>query len=143
MTVDFKSLLSKPADTVERPKPLPAGTYHGMIGAYKFDESKNKKTPYVRFDLKVHRAGSDVDPEAVNGIDLSKKNLRRDYYLTDDALYRLKDLIESCGISTTGRSFNELIPELLNKQVIIGVTQRPSEDGTEFYNDVKELAGEQ
>ena len=142
MTVDFKTLLSKPADSVERPKPLPAGTYHGLITSYKYDESQQKKTPYVRLNLVTHRAGEDVDAELLNGVDLSKKQLRRDYFLTDDAMFRLKDLIESCGVQTTGRSMGELVPELLNKAVIISVVQRPSQDGSELYNDVKELAGE-
>ena len=50
--VDFSALLSKPADEIKRPPALPAGTYKGIIKTHKFDESSEKKTPYVRFDVK-------------------------------------------------------------------------------------------
>ena len=140
--VDFANLLKKPADTIEKPKPLPAGTYHGMISKYEFGESKEKKTPYCRVSLAIHRGGADVEPDMLTGVDLAKKQLRRDYYLTDDAMYRIKELIESCGVDATGRTMGELIPELVNKPVIISVTQRPSQDGSELYNDVANLKGE-
>lgn len=141
MAVDFKTLLSKPMDTVEKPKPLPAGTYNGSVQKYEFMESKEKKTPYARMHMSVHSAGADVDPDSLAGVDLSKKTLRKDFYLTDDAAYRLKDFIESCGVQTAGRTIGETIPELLNAQVLIDVTQRPSEDGSDIFNDVRSVRG--
>lgn len=147
MSVNFQALLSKPADEVKRPQAKPAGTYFGTISDYKFDESKKQKTPYVRFTVKNITPGEDVDQSALAGtpetgpIDLTKWSPNRDFYLTDDALYRLKDLLESCGIDTKGRSFAELIPELKGKPVQLSVTQRPSEDGTTLYNDVTDMKG--
>ena len=141
MAVDFKSLLSKPSDDITKPKPLPAGTYNGMVSKYEFGESKEKKTPYVRFFLTVHSAGEDIDPADIEGIDLTKKQLRRDFYLTDDALYRLKEFAVSIGVEATGRSLGEMIPDCVNAQVLIAVTQRNSQDGSEIYNDVGDVKG--
>jgi hypothetical protein len=147
MSVNFQSLLSKPADEAKRPQAKPAGTYFGTISEYKFDESKKQKTPYVRFTVKGISPGDDVDQSALAGdaengpIDLTKWSPNRDFYLTDDALYRLKDLLESCKIDTKGRSWNELIPQLKGQPVMLTVTQRPSEDGTQLYNDVTEMKG--
>lgn len=142
MAVDFKSLLSKPVDAVEKPRPLPAGTYFGKIAKYEFLEAKNeKKTPYMRAHLALHSAADDVSSDDLRGIDITKKTLRRDFYLTDDALYRLKELIESCKIPTGGRTLSETIPDLLNAQVMVSVTQRSSQTGDEIYNDVSSVVG--
>lgn len=145
MALDFSKLLSKPLDSVEKPKPLPVGTYLGIINKYEFGESKEKKTPYVRFHFQVTGAGEDVDADelAAAAPDLSKKQLRRDYYLTDDAMYRLKELFESTGVQTAGRSFAEAIPDLLNVPVHIAVSQRNGgEGGTEIFNDVGAVTGQ-
>lgn len=140
---DFGTLLSKPLDDVKKPAPLPAGTYHGRVLSYEPMESREKKTPYIRFHIAVSHAGDDIDPELITGVDLTKRQLRRDYFLTPDAEWRLKEFIQSCGVPTTGRSFNETLPELQNASVIISVTQRPGRDGDEFFNDIDNLKGEQ
>jgi hypothetical protein len=141
---DFRTLLSKPADQIEKPKPLPAGTYNGVISKFEFGESRDKKTPYVRFHFALQSAGDDVlanYADQLAKIDLAKKQLRRDFYITDDALYRLKDFAESCGQSTSGRTLNEVIPLLQNSAVLISVTQRNSDDGKDVFNDVGEVKG--
>lgn len=142
MALDFSKLLSTPMDTVEKPKPLPAGTYLGMISKYEFGESKEKKTPYVRVFLNLSGPGPDIDPEEVAGIEWSKKQLRRDLYLTDDAIYRVKELLASVGVSVEGRTFGEAIPDILNAPVIVEVTQRNSPDGLQIFNDVGNVKGQ-
>jgi hypothetical protein len=142
-TPNLQELLRKPAESVERPKPLPGGTYNGMISNREFGESKEKKTPYVRFMIQLVSPGNEIDPTTLEGIDLSKKKLRRDFFLTLDAEYRLVEFAESCGIDKHGRSLAELIEECLNKPVLVEVTQRPSQDGSELYNDVANMKGAQ
>lgn len=141
--VDFSSLLSKPLDEVEKPLPLPAGTYHGRILKYGVGETtSDKKTPYVQFDFQIVAAGEDVDPEALVKIDLSKKQMRNSFYLTPDAEYRLKEFINSCGISTAGRTFNETLPETINQPVLISVIQKPNRDGTELFSQIDKVIGQ-
>lgn len=142
-TVNLQELLRKPADQVERPKPLPGGTYNGMVSGREFGESREKKTPYVRFSIQVVTPGNDIDPTTIAGIDLSKKKLRRDFFLTPDAEYRLVEFAESCGINKSGRSLAELIEECLNKPVLVEVIQKPNQDGSEVYNEVQNLKGAQ
>jgi hypothetical protein len=145
MTADFRSLLSKPMDDIVKPKPIPAGTYQGIIKAIKFDESAKKKTPFVRFTVGLQSASDDISEEdlteALAGAELQKKELSKDFYLTDTSLYRLKDFLESLGISTEGRVLAECIPEAQNAQVLIEVTHRNSEDGKDIFNDVGNLRG--
>lgn len=144
MAVDFKKILSKPADKVERPKALPAGTYFGNIDKYTFDESKQKKTPYIRFFVKVASPGPDVDAASLEGIDLSKKQLQKDFYLTDESLYRLTDFLAALGINITGRSIDECVPETKGMSVQVAVTQRAGGDeGKDIFNDIGSIAAMQ
>lgn len=138
---DFTALLQTPMDEIKRPPPLPAGTFHGSILGFNFDLSQKKKTPYVRFELGRLTPNEDVDMSALEGVDLTKRSLRKDFYLTEDSRYRVKDFLESCGITVTGRSLGQCIPETLNANVIIAVTQRNSEDGKDIYNDVGDIRG--
>lgn len=141
MAVNFRDLLSKPLDTVERPKPLPAGTFHGAVKSYELKESNEKKTPFVEFTLTVQAPGEDVDSDELTGVDLSKKSLRARFFLTADAEYRLKEFIASLGIPTAGRSFGETLPETISQAVLIDVVQRQSPDGQEIFNEVAKVRG--
>lgn len=141
MAADFKDLLKINLDDVEKPKPVPAGTYTGRIAKYEFNESSNKKTPFVRYYVQLTGAEADVDSDALEGINLAEKQLRKDYYITKDALYRLKDFLGSCGIEVQGRALGETIPESLNASVILDVKQRNSEDGKDIFNDVGDMRG--
>lgn len=143
MASNFNALLSKPMDEIKRPLPLPAGTYHGVIGKHAFDESRQRKTAFVKYELTGISAGEDISEEQMEGIDLSKRNLSATYYLTEDALYRLKAMLESVGVPTEGRSLGECIAEAVGARVLINVTQRNSEDGKDIFNDVGTVVGEQ
>jgi hypothetical protein len=140
---DFRSLLQQPMDDVKRPPTWPAGTYHGIVKSHEFRVSRLKKTPSVQYHLGVLSAGEDIDPDSLEGIDLSKRDLTKDYYLTEDALFRVKEFLESCGVSTTGRALGECIPEVLNARVLITVTQSATEDGKSTRNEIGDVVGEE
>lgn len=145
--VDFKSLLGKNVDTVEKPKPKPGGTYHGVIEGFKFDLSQKQKTPFVRVTAYNVSPGQDIDPNdlAENKIDLTKWKPHRDFYLTEDALYRLREFLESLGITTTGRSFNETLPEIKGKPVIMtavnGTTTNEATGETSIFTNIADMRG--
>jgi len=133
MAVDFKALLNTPVTEAERPKPRPAGPYFGTISAFKFQESARQKTPFVRLTLKGVQPGAGITGDAAlferfnkaGGAD--KWNPGKDYYLTEDAKYRLRELMESCQLKVEGRSFLEVIPELVNQPVSFDVTEESYE----------------
>ena len=135
-TSTFRELLSQPTDTVERPKAFAAGHYLGEIKTHEFGTSRQKQTPYVRFTLVPTEETSDVEAGANDGIDFSKRELRKDFYITPTALYRLSDMLDAVLGKSTGRSFDERIPETRGVRVMFAVTSRDNEDGTETYNDV-------
>lgn len=147
MSVDFKALLSKPLDDVKRPPALPAGLYFGNITKFEFVESRwdNKETgekdPMVKFDLKITHADGSVDPSLLTGIDLTKRKLSREMPVGGGNEWVTKQLIESLGIATAGRTFAETIPEAVNAAVMFEITSRPNPkdpDGPPF-NDVRSL----
>mgnify|MGYP000110663499 CR=1 FL=1 len=142
--VDFSALLSKPADEIKRPPALPAGTYKGIIKTHKFDESSEKKTPYVRFDVKfTGEFLEDVDANDVEGIDIAKRTLSKDYYLTEDAIYRLKEMLESLGIPSAGRSIGEMIPEAIEAEVLMEISAKPDRrEPDTIRNNIEKMFGQ-
>jgi hypothetical protein len=136
MSTTFRELLSQPTDAVERPQPLAAGHYYGEIKSHEFGLSRQKQTPFVRFVLVPEEATPDVEAGANNGMDLSRRELRKDFYITPTALYRLSDMLDSVLGKETGRSFDERIPETRGVKVLFAVSQRTNDEGTETYNDI-------
>jgi hypothetical protein len=146
MAPNFKTMLRKNMDDVKKPQPIPEGTYRARVASHSFDESAQKKTPFVRFQVVPTDAADGVDTDdletSLQGQALTSKKLRCDFYLTDEALFRLKDLFVSCGIDSSGRTLEECIQEMDHKTVLIDVTKSPSQDGETFYNNIKTMRGE-
>lgn len=149
---DFTQLLTRPLNDIKRPDTLPQGTYHGTILNYQIDESKEKKTPYVRFNCRIDGPGDDVPAEMLQkadgtgAIDLSKKKVHSDFYLTDDSYYRIVEALQSMGIDTTDRDLSQTLPETLNQPVLLSITLKPSQRQVpgappEFFNNCDRLVG--
>lgn len=131
---EFESILDTPAEQIERPKPLPQGSWFTIVTGHRFDKSSQQQTEFVEFTLKVTEACQDVDGEDLEKFlttpDGSRKNLqevtvRNTYYLTDNALYRLKDFCKNCGVDVSKGTPRKWIPETQNCTVGIFVKHRP------------------
>lgn len=142
--MDFKEVLNRKLDTVERPKPLPAGMYRLVVAKFEFGESKEKKTPFCKLLFNIMGPGDDVDPASLVGIDYAKRQMKQDFYLTEDALWRFKDFMEkSLGIVIGQRTFGEIIQhELVGKQVMGAIVQEPSQrpGDDSIYNNIQSFA---
>ena len=129
MTTNFGELLSaKPAEA-EKPKPLPAGPYLCLVQKYEMGESREKKTPFVRFTFKPLQARDGVDPEQLSAVgDFSERTLRKDFYLTKDAMWRFADFLQDRGlkIDVGQRTYAMVLPETAGKQIVAVVKQAPS-----------------
>lgn len=144
---DFSTLLAKPVGEIKKPRALPAGTYYGLITSFAFDESAKKKTPYVRYSVRLTSPGEDIDQSLLvdvdgNAVDVTKKLLNADFYLTEDAQYRCVEFLEKLGIDFGGgvRGLGECIPEAVNHSVMITVVQNPDEkDPERIYNNITEI----
>lgn len=140
MSVSFRDLLSRPIESAKRPPAMPQGTYEGIVKSYEFGESREKKTPFVKFYFTVLAAGEDVDPTMLEGVDLTKRNPSVTFWqrLDGDLDWRLASFLTSLGLSG---SASEAIPEAVGHAVQLYITQRPSQDGQDIFNDVKTVKG--
>lgn len=138
---DFSQFLRKPAGEAKKPQALPIGDYPGVVKSFEFGDQNKNRTPYVRFHLGILDFAATVTEEekAACG-DLSKRQFRRDFYLTDDALWRLDEFLKSCGVPLSGRAYEEAIPEAAGAQVTVEVQQYVS-DKNEVGNQVGKLFG--
>ena len=143
-TATFSDILNKPASEVERPKPLPAGTYLCVVkGLPRFDKSSKKQTEFVEFNLSPMQAGEDVDQEDLAAMLLNKDGtskvlneltIRATYYLTDNSLYRLKDFLTHCGLDVeSDASLRQLVDAAPGCQVTAFVKHQASDDGQSVY----------
>jgi hypothetical protein len=139
---DFKSLLSKPLDTMERPVGVPAGTYFGVIKSAPFGKSRfDKNITTIDVNIIITGATEDVPPEELEGIDLSKVRAQTQFQIVADKMYIFNDFLESLGFDTAGKPADEFLHELPGKDVLVILTSTPSENGKDSYNNVKKVIG--
>jgi len=143
---DFSSLLRKPAGEAKKPQALPPGDYTGVIKSFELGDQNKNKTPYVRFHLGLNGWPESIPDEDKlsdgKAIDLNKRQLRRDYFFTEDALWRLDELLHSIGIDAKGRTYEECLPDALNAQVLVEVQQYMNQQNNEIGNQVGKLIGQ-
>lgn len=146
MSTNFADILNKPSNEVEKPKPLPAGTYTAVVkGQPRFDKSQKKQTPFVEFTLGILAAGEDIDPdelkESLGETPLGDKTMKNTFYLTDTSLWRLKDFLEALGLDVnTDASLAQLIEETPGMQCTITIGHRASEDGRSMFAEIKNVS---
>jgi uncharacterized protein (DUF488 family) len=146
----FSSILDRQSVDVERPKPLPAGTYDTMIqGMFRLDKSSKKQTEFSEYTHKITSVGEDVDENELKAYltnaDGSTKSIndvtiKNQYYHTEESLFRLKDFLKDCGIEDVdvpGNSLRSLMEQTPNCQVRIFVVHEPSQDGQSVFAKIK------
>lgn len=140
---DFSQLLKKPSGEAKKPDPLLAGQYPGVIKSFEVGDQNKNKTPYVRFQVGLTGWPEGQEPQMLpsgEAMDLSKRQMRRDYYLTDDALWRLDEFLRAIGIDLTGRSYEEVLPETVGIQVMVEVQQYVNQQNNEIGNQIGSLS---
>lgn len=133
---NFASLLSTPGSEIERPPPMPVGSYICTVqGLPRFDKSSKKQTDFVEFTLKFMEAREDVDEDELKKIGgLGDKTIKAVYYITETALWRLKDFLAACGLEADGdKTLEELIDETPNSTVGIFIRHEPGDDGVSMF----------
>jgi hypothetical protein len=139
---NFTSILDEQPTEVNRPKPLPEGTYVCIVGQPEEGQSSQKKTPFVKFPLRPISVLEDVDPAALEEVGgLDSKNLSTTYYLTPDSIFRLDEFHEHCGLDLTdAASRRARNAEVVNSQVLAVVKHRMSQDNTQSFAEVNRTA---
>lgn len=140
---DFSALLKKPAGEAKKPPTLPIGDYQGIVKSFEIGDNNRNRTPYVRFLVVLTEW-----PEAIEvgdrpeGVELNKRQLRKDYFLTDDSLWRLDAFIRSCGVEPEGRVYEEVLPEIIGQPVYMQIQHYMSPQTNEIGNNAGEVVGQ-
>ena len=138
---NFSELLKKPAFEAKKPLALPAADdYLGIITSKELGTSQQKNTPYVRYFVQLTEYPEGTD-EADKTVDLSKRKLRRDFYFTDDALFRLDEFLRSCKVEGAGKMYEDLLDEVIGASVIVQVKQYMNKTSGEIQNEIGNLSG--
>ena len=131
---NFGSILDRAPSEIEKPKPLPQGSYITvLVGQPRFDKSAKKQTEFVEFTHKLLAAQEDVDEDELKSMGgIKEKVMKNTFYLTEGAAWRLKEFLEHCGIDEAD-SLREMIEETPGKQVGIFINHEASQDGTSVF----------
>lgn len=131
MTTNWQSILDKKPEEATRPPPTPTGNYLAIVTKFSFEESKEKKTPYVQYIVKLVSPVADVDPTALaaaGGMEkIAAREFKLDYYMTDDAAWRHREFLEkTLKINFAGRGWMPCINEAANKQLTVHISHTPN-----------------
>ena len=139
-TASFGSILDRAPSEIEKPKPMPQGSYTTvLVGQPRFDKSTKKQTEYVEFTHKILSAGEDVDTDDLatylgDSKKLNEVQMKNTFYLTEGSIWRLKEFLEHCGIDMDEvESLREGIEATPGKQVGIFINHEASQDGTSVF----------
>lgn len=147
---DFAGILNRQSGDVERPKPLPIGEYAFKIkGLPNFDKSSKKGTPYVEFTCIPVQAQESVNEEDLEE-SLTRKSGKKQlsdmvqkltFYLTDDALFRLKEfMVNDLKIEEGDKTLQAMIEETANAEFIGTIKHTPTNDGKGTFANIGSTA---
>ncbi len=149
---DFSSLLKAPAGESKKPKALPIANYPGLVKSFEMVQAPPGKDYQMIVRIHVGLTGwadqvseedkqQETRPGVYSPIDISKKQLRKDFY--DNSLYRLDDLVKSCGIEANGKTYEEILPQLVGAPLVVEVDQYLNQNTNDLGNQIKNIVGAQ
>lgn len=149
---NFMSILDKPADSLEAPKPLPVGTYLALIsGPETYKEVGANKTNFVGWPIKLVQPQGDVDVTALNEA-LAQKDgtvkalgdvkINHEMALTENSAFIVRDFLQNTlGIDPAGKSLRQMISEALGKQLIVTIKHGLTKgDNPRVYMQISDTA---
>lgn len=147
---NLSSILDRSPSEVDKPKPLPPGTYNTvLVGLPREDKSAKKQTPYIEFTHKFISAVDDVDQddlaEALGDRALNDMTMKNTFYLTEGSAWRLKEFLRDCGfdVDSDEMSLREMCEQSAGHAVGVTIIHQPSQDGQSmFANIAKTVAAE-
>lgn len=124
MAIDLSSILSRPASSIEAPKPLPTGLYMSQIEKQLDPREINTKNgPTVVVDLLV-KVIQPLDVEVPPEVELPR-TLRHTLWLGENQLHRTRDFLENTlKIEGGSRTLGEMLGEVTGKMLRVEVTER-------------------
>jgi len=151
MATDPTSLLRPSARSTLPPPCIPADLYPGVIKTYEIAQSSNGN-PLLRLPVGLIgwpptvSAEDRVQDDGQGGsvpIDLERKQLRKDFFLTPAAYFRLENFLTAMGFDIEtdaegNKDYETPVSQLLGRKVNVEVQRILSRQG-EFINVVGDL----
>ena len=137
--LDIDSVLDASLEETVAPPALPRGYYRATVVDLKSDKSREKKTPYVQYQVTPSEAQEDVDQDALAEVEnWTSRKIRTDsFWLTPDAAFRLKDFFTAVGL--TSGTMRENIPLAKDREVMVYIDEVPStRDPDRSFNVITE-----
>ncbi len=128
----FESILDMPSSEVERPKPLPVGSYVGVVqGQPRMDKSSKKGTEFVEFTIKLLQALDDVNSDKLEEMGgIGDKSVKATYYLTENSVWRLKDFLDHCEAGDNDMTLGQRVSETPGKSITVKIRHELTQDGS-------------
>jgi hypothetical protein len=147
MVASFEEILNRKSSEIRPPQAYPVGSYHCLIdGPPTPGKSSQKQTDYLRFKFKILSSLGDVDAAQAAEAQVIGKAIESDYYITDAAAYRLKEmLVDHLGIEDFAgtpqeKGLKELISEAPGRQLVVKLKHELSQDGKRVFHRVDSTA---
>lgn len=139
---NFTDILNTPVNEIEKPKPRPAGTYIGVVTKNpEITKVGQKETMAAIFYVKFIAPGPDIDASSLaEAGGLGDRELRITQFLTKEALWRLKEFFVALGLDADSGTVGELLPQTVGRQAHFKIKHRPSQDGTQLYEEFDSAA---
>lgn len=144
---DFSAYLDVAVDSVEAPKPLPAGHYFATIAKYEPREveyEKGVKTPVLTLSFRISSADEDVEESELPEGGGKGRIVTKDYQLNDPesrGLFAIRRIAEeACGLPIKGYQFEDLLRTMIGQEVKVFNVPRASktEEGV-FYPNIQRV----
>lgn len=138
---DFASILSKRAESVEAPVPIPVGRYIGVIvGPAEQKTLGANQTPAAILKVKLLQPCDDVDSAALAAAGgIPERPLQLTLFLTEDAAFRLRTfLADQLEIPMGNSTLGEMLDQVAGRQIGVTVTHVPSRQGDQLYAQIKD-----
>jgi hypothetical protein len=152
MATDPTSLLRPSAKATLPPPVISPDLYPGVIKSYELAQSSNGN-PLLRLPVGLldwPDSFSEKDKVQDDGqggsipIDLSRKQLRKDFFLTEAAYWRLENFLTAMGFDIEtdaegNKDYETPVSQLIGRKVYVEVQRILNRQQTEFMNVVGEL----
>lgn len=141
---NFTDVLSKPMSDIEKPKPYPVGTYLAMVQGQPEVKEIGNDTKYevIDFTMTIMQPQADVDTEALAAANYRQgRRMRHRMFATEENLWRIKQFLgDHLGIDVGGGTLRQAMAEAPGRQCLVTLRHRPSQDGTQIYDEIASTA---
>jgi hypothetical protein len=136
----FASILDTRSGDIERPKPLPAGSYICLVVGQPRSDKASTGTEFLEFTFKILQPLEDVDEDAFKEMKGIGKTFTNRYYVTEEAKWRLKAFLDDCAVGDDDMSLAERIAEINGSKVIATLGHTSTQDGSGVFARVRSTA---